>query len=313
MVDSAATIGALMTGATTIGRHAVAGSTASNGGADKKLFDISLAQWSIHKGMFGKKRDHLDFAKAAKEEFGIDAIEFVNQFFKDKAKDETYLEELNKRAKDLGVTHVLIMIDGEGQLGDPDQAKRDLAVENHKKWVDAAKILNCHSIRVNAGSDHNLKPEEQHKLVVDGLGRLAEYGKSKEIGVIVENHGHLSSNGAWLAGVIGEIHKSNSYCGTLPDFGNFRISGEEEYDKYKGTKELMPFAKGVSAKSYDFDADGNETVIDYEKMMRIVLDAGYRGRVGIEYEGNRMSEEDGIIATRKLLERLREKLAADYK
>ena len=116
------------------------------------LFKISLAEWSLHKTIFGKKLDNLDFAKTAKEEFGIDAVEYVNQFFKDKAKDEAYLTDLKKRAADHGVKSLLIMIDGEGALGDKDEAKRTKAVENHYKWVEAAKFLGCHSIRVNAHS-----------------------------------------------------------------------------------------------------------------------------------------------------------------
>jgi L-ribulose-5-phosphate 3-epimerase len=260
-------------------------------------FKISLAQWSLHKPLFAKKMDNLDFAKVAKEQFNIDGIEYVNQFFKDKAKDETYLAEMKKRTTDLGVTNVLIMIDGEGGLGHSDNAKRSKAIENHYKWVDAAKFLGCHSIRVNAETD---KPyEEGVKLAADGLRRLSEYAKPLGINVIVENHGGLSSNGKWLAETIRATGMDN--CGTLPDFGNFY-----EYDRYQGVTDLMPLAKAVSAKSYDFDADGNETKIDFPRMMKIVLDAGYRGWVGIEYEGSRMSPEEGIAATKKLLEKIRD-------
>lgn len=270
----------------------------------RPLFDISLAQWSLHKTIFGGKLDNLDFAKTAKQDYGIHAIEYVNQFFKDKAKDMSYLKELKQRAGDLGVKTLLIMIDGEGALGDPDESKRKQAVENHHKWVEAAQFLGCHSIRVNAQSSGGY--EETQKLAADGLRRLSEFGKQHDLNVIVENHGGLSSNGAWLAGVIKAVGLSN--CGTLPDFGNFRVSDKEEYDRYKGVKELMPFAKAVSAKSHDFDADGNETHTDYMKMMKIVVDAGYRGYCGIEYEGGKLSEPEGILATKKLLERVREKL-----
>ncbi|MDX1963452.1 MAG: sugar phosphate isomerase/epimerase family protein [Pirellulales bacterium] len=275
--------------------------------ADKAPFEISLAEWSLHKTIFGKQLDHLDFPKAAKEQFGISAVEHVNQFFKDKAHDEKYLADLKRRADDHGVKSLLIMCDGEGQLGDPDSAKRTEAVTNHHKWVDAAKALGCHSIRVNAGSDGKLSYEEQQKLAADGLSRLTEYGEKANIAVIVENHGGLSSNGAWLAGVMKLVNKP--LCGTLPDFGNFRVSDKEEYDRYKGTAELMPFAKGVSAKSYDFNEAGDETTIDYRKMLKIVLDAGYKGYIGIEYEGGRLSEADGILATKKLLDKLRGELA----
>src|SRR5262249_13835582 len=225
------------------------------------------------------------------------------QFYKGKAEDQKYIAELKRIATDQEVTSVLIMCDGEGELGDPDEAKRKQAVVNHHKWVDMAKQLGCHSIRVNAYSKGS--PEEQMELVADGLSRLVDYGARHEINIIVENHGGLSSNGEWLAGVMKKVN--NPRCGTLPDFGNFK-----EYDRYKGVKEMMPFAKGVSAKSHDFDEKGNETHTDYLKMMAIVLDAGYRGWVGIEYEGGKIAEYDGVRATKKLLERVREELGPKY-
>lgn len=265
------------------------------------LFKISLAEWSLNKALFGKKLDNLDFPKTAKEDFGIEAVEYVNQFFKDKAKDEKYLADLKGRCSDLGVTSVLIMCDGEGSLGDPNNDRRTKAVENHYRWVEAAKFLGCHSIRVNAHSEGSF--EEQQKLAADGLRRLSEFGAKHDIGVIVENHGGNSSNGKWLAGVMKIVDMKN--CGTLPDFGNFG-----GYDRYQGVTELMPFAKGVSAKSHDFDAEGNETKTDYRKMMKIVLEAGYRGWVGIEYEGGKLSEPEGIKATKKLLEKVREEMSA---
>lgn len=274
--------------------------------ADKQLYEISLAGWSLHKEIFGKKLDHLDFAKTAKEKFGIHAVEYVNQFWKDKAKDQAYLADLKKRSDDLGVKNLLIMIDGEGALGDADEAKRKTAVENHYKWVEAAKYLGCHSIRVNASSSGTY--DEQVERAADGLRRLSQFGDTHGINVIVENHGGLSSNGEWLAATIRKA--GHPRCGTLPDFGNFRVKDNDWYDRYKGVAELMPFAKAVSAKSHDFDAQGNETKTDYKKMMKIVVDAGYRGFVGIEYEGSILSEHDGIIATKKLLERVRAELSA---
>jgi L-ribulose-5-phosphate 3-epimerase len=272
----------------------------------KPLFDISLAEWSFNKSLFGKKMTNLDFPAVAKKDYGISAIEYVNQFFKDKARDEKYLKDLKKRCEDNGVTSVLIMCDGEGNLGDPDAKKRKTAVENHHKWVEAAKFLGCHSIRVNAYSAGTY--DEQIKLAADGLRQLCEYGDKYAINVIVENHGGNSSNGEWMVAVMKKVdHKR---VGTLPDFGNF-----QKYDRYKGVKEMMPYAKGVSAKSHVFDDKGNEKNIDYKKMMKIVLDAGYRGYVGIEFEGAKKPEEEaaGIKATKKLLEKVREELAPDYK
>lgn len=278
-------------------------------GSNAGLFEISLAQWSLHKTLFAKKLDHLDFAKVTKEEFGISAVEYVNQFFKDKAEDAAYLAEMNKRAADLGVKQLLIMIDGEGNLGDADLHKRTEAVKRHHKWIDAGKTLGCHSIRVNAASSGSY--EDQVHRAADGLRSLSEYAKEAGLNVIVENHGGLSSNGQWLAAVIEKVGLDN--CGTLPDFGNFNIGGGQHYDRYQGIQELMPFAKGVSAKSHDFDDNGNEIHTDYLKMVKIVLDAGYRGFIGIEYEGGKIDESAGILATKKLLERVREQVAAEYK
>ena len=275
------------------------------GADDEPMYQVSLAQWSLHKSIFGGDMDHLDFARRSREEFGIEAVEYVNQFFKDKAQDSAYLADMKRRAADHGVRSLLIMIDGEGALGDPDTAGRTKAIENHYRWVEAAKTLGCHSIRVNARSSGSA--DDQSDLAADGLRRLSEFAAERELNVIVENHGGLSSNGAWLAGVMKKVDLPN--CGTLPDFGNFRVSGDVEYDRYRGVEELMPYAKAVSAKSYDFDADGNETTIDYQRMMKIVLDAGYRGFVGIEYEGRKLSEPEGIMATKHLLEQVREQLS----
>jgi sugar phosphate isomerase/epimerase len=285
---------------------ALAGGLSLSRAADKApLFQISLAQWSLHKAFFAKQLDPADFAKIAKKDYGIEAIEYVNQFYKDKKKNADFVKDLKKRADDEGVKSLLIMCDGEGALGDADEKKRKTAVENHFAWVEWAVTLGCHSIRVNAQSSGSF--EEQQQRAADGLRQLSEHAAKVKINVIVENHGGLSSNGEWLAGTIKLVKLDN--CGTLPDFGNFRVSNKEEYDRYKGVKELMPYAKGVSAKSHDFDDKGNETKTDYRKMMKIVLDAGYKGFVGIEYEGSKLPEPEGIKATKKLLEAVRGELA----
>jgi len=293
----------LVAAGATIGTFAAAAplAAAADPSAKQPPFRISLAEWSLHKTIFGGKLDNLDFPKAARREYGIDAVEYVNQFFKDKAKDTDYIAELAKRAADEGVTNVLVMCDGLGDLGAPDAAARTKAIERHFPWVEAAKRLGCHAIRVNAASEGTF--EEQQKLAADGLGRLADYAGQMGMNVIVENHGGLSSNGDWLAGVMRRVGRPN--CGTLPDFGNFH-----DYDRYRGVEELMPFAKGVSAKSHEFDDAGNEVRTDYERMLRLVVAAGYRGWVGIEYEGTALPEPDGIRATKKLLERVRDRLVA---
>lgn len=271
------------------------------------LFKISLAQWSFHKALQAKQLDHLDFAKVARQEFGLEAIEYVNVFFKDKARDAGYLAEMNRRAAGEGVFQHLIMCDGEGNLGDADDAKRREAVENHRKWLEAAKSLGCITIRVNAhmAAREVTDPQqrarlfvEQQKLSADGLRQLCEVADPYGINVIVENHGGLSSHGDWLAGVMRLVNHPR--IGTLPDFGNFY-----EYDRYQGVADMMPFAKAVSAKSYDFDGDGNETKLDYRRLMKTVLDARYHGWIGIEYEGDRLSEREGARGTLRLLEKIR--------
>lgn len=297
-------------------------------------FQISLAQWSLHRALKGGELDNLDFPNVAKEKLGIAAVEWVNQFFHEENKElgfqpkgGDYVQQMKQRCDDLGVRSVLIMCDRVGQLGAPDAKKRTAAVTGHYAWCDAAKTLGCHSIRVNAGSDPKRSPEEQADLCADGLRRLSEHAAPMGLNVIVENHGGLSSNGAWLSGVMNSVGMDN--CGTLPDFGNFYVVknrgdaqqweaskalyvgdpaySEDEtglgYDRYKGVRELMPFAKGVSAKAHDFDDNGEEIHTDYSRMMEIVADSGYTGYVGIEYEGSTLGEEEGILKTKALLEK----------
>ena len=273
-------------------------------GADNLPFKISLAEWSLHRALHSKKIDHLDFISLTKTEFGLDAVEYVNSFFFDKAQDQKYLNEMKTRADDHDVKSLLIMCDNEGNLGDPDENKRNQAVENHYKWAEAAKFLGCHSIRVNARSEGSW--DDQIELAADGLRRLNEFGDSIGINTIVENHGGLSSNGKWLSAVMERV--DHSRVGTLPDFGNFRIQSDEWYDRYQGMKELMPYAKAVSAKSHEFDEKGNETGSDYYRIMNIVLDAGYKGYVGIEYEGSVHTEMEGIRLTKDLLKKIRDSI-----
>lgn len=278
--------------------------------APKPMLEISLAEWSLHKALFSKKMSNLDFPVVAKQQFGISAVEYVNQFFKDKAQDKTYLKELLLRCRDQGVKNHLIMIDGEGDLGAPDQQERSQAIENHYKWVDAAHYLGCQSIRVNAFGKGSA--EQVQQAAVAGLSRLGEYAQKANLNVIVENHGSYSSDGRWLLSTIQKVGRKN--VGILPDFGNFcirRDTGElyrgkcvEEYDKYKAVQEWMPVAKGVSAKTFDFDAAGNCVETDYDKMFNIIKASGFKGYVGIEYEGEVLGEEEGIRKTKALLERV---------
>ena len=286
----------------------------------KEKFKISLAQWSLNKRFLNRPGaeplDNLEFAKIARS-VGIDGIEYVNQMFFEKAKDQAYLGEMKKRAAGEGVKSLLIMCDREGSLGAPDETARAKAVENHLKWLDAAAFLGCHSIRVNAASDSKLPANEQAKLAADGLHRLCVEGDRRSLWVVVENHGGTSSNGKWLTQVMKLAdHKR---VGILPDFGNFYTDRDrsELYNPYQGVREFMPWVKeAVSAKAYDWDTgagrfytedrrEGTEMILDFERLIRIVTAAGYSGYIGIEYEGQKHSEIDGIKRTKKALEEVR--------
>ncbi|MDB5222232.1 MAG: Xylose isomerase protein barrel [Chitinophagaceae bacterium] len=283
--------------------------------ASSSFFEISLAEWSFHKALKAGKMTNLDFPVVAKQQYGISVVEYVNQFFKDKAKDTNYLNELLKRCNNNGVKNHLIMCDGEGDLGDTDKAKRMQAVENHYKWVDAAKYLGCLTVRVNAFGKGSA--EDVQKAAIESISRLGEYAGNQNINVIVENHGGHTSNGQWMVGLMKGINRSN--VGVLPDFNNFCIRREgdqqwagkciEEYDRYKGVTEMMPYAKGVSAKTINFDANGNCIETDYYRMLKLIKDSGFHGYLGIEYEGEKISEEEGIRKTKALLQKVAAGLA----
>lgn len=270
---------------------------------------LSLAQWSLNRSIRGGLLDPYDFAKQA-HEYGFTGLEYVTQLYKeiynsnDKNKAiQNFVTRSNAEAKKYGLENVLIMVDGEGDLANEDEKQRLLAVENHKRWVDAAAAMGCSSIRVNLYGSSN---HEKWKTVSQkSLLALSEYASASKVQILVENHGGLSSDASLLMEVINAVNTSN--CGTLPDFGNFCIRKEKdvcikEYDRYLGVKTLLPKAGAVSAKSYDFDQQGNETTIDFKKMVTLVKNAGYTGYIGVEYEGNRLSEKEGILSTKSLIE-----------
>lgn len=293
---------------------------------DSPKLKLALSQWALHREQFGtSKEDYqqwqkwlatkpemvlqgtlnpLDFPKVAKERFNLEAVEYCNTFFY--RNEEAYFTELQKRSIDAGVENLLIMIDEEGFLGHPDNKERLKAIENHKRWLAAAAILGCHSIRVNA---HSIgKKEEQQKLAADGLSKLCDLAKPLGLNVIIENHGGMSSHPEWLVRTIEATGKSN--IGTMVDFDNFKYSetkiwdSELTYDRYKGVELLLPYAKAVSAKSYSFDTSGKEEAINFNRMAKLIKTSGYSGYTSVEYEGNTLSESDGILATKKLLEKV---------
>jgi sugar phosphate isomerase/epimerase len=256
--------------------------------AQEPRFKISLAEWSLHRALWRKDTTNLDFPRIAKTAYNLDAVEYVSTFFKGKGQDTTYLTQLKDSCTRYGVKSLIIMVDAEGNLADTSAARRQKAVENHYKWVKAAKFLGCHSIRVNAAGKGTM--DQMKGAAIDGLTRLCDYAEGYGINVIVENHGGYSSIGTWLTDVMKGVNRPN--CGTLPDLGNF-----SEYDRYQGVTDMMPYAKGVSGKTHDFDAEGNETQIDYPKMLKIISDSKYKGYIDVEYEGNKLSENDGIKAS----------------
>ena len=278
------------------------------------FFEIGLAQWSLNKSLKSGKIDNLDFARIAREKFDIGIVEYVNQFFINKAKDKKYLSEMLNISNDNGIVNNLIMIDSEGNLGDTNNRRRNKAINNHKKWIEAAKFLGCSHIRVNAAGDGS--EQEVSKNASESLAALGEFSVDYDINVIVENHGGYSSNAKWLVEVIKSAGLKN--VGTLPDFGNFCIRSTpkdlsdwgattsgcaEEYDRYLGVEELLPYALSVSAKSNDFDSDGNCIETDFSRMVNIIKNSDYKGYISIEYEGSNYSEEEGIRLTKSLLER----------
>jgi len=272
---------------------------------------ISLAQWSLHRAFFDKILDPVNFANISKTDFDISSIEYVNQFYADYANDEKFWQEMATRASDVGVQSLIMMVDEEEKLGDLDDSKRKKAVEDHYKWVNAAKILGCHSIRVNAFGEGSI--EDLKASLTDGIAQLTEYAAKEKIHVILENHGFHTSNADFMLEIIKAI--DNPFLGTLPDFGNWCLNAEwgsiqaskhcsEIYPPEEGLSKFLPYAKGVSAKSYAFDSNGNETVIEYPKLLKLVKASNFMGHIGIEYEGENMSEPQGIKATKTLIEKV---------
>ena len=275
-------------------------------------YGISLAQWSLHKMIkIDKTLNPMDFAQKSKE-LGYDAIEYVSTLYRpilEKMSIKEMTKKLINKSKEHDVKNLLIMVDDEGNLSSSNLSEIKEAIEKHKRWIEMASKLECHSVRVNLEGEDQLDKWKDNSI--KGLSMLSEFASNYNINIIVENHGGNSSIGKELAEVIKNVNLDN--CGTLPDFGNFCIKRKNgslydgpcdiEYDKYEGMKDLMPYAKAVSAKSYDFDQFGNETTIDFKKMIDIVDEFNYNGYLGIEYEGNNHSESDGIELTKKLIQK----------
>ena len=267
---------------------------------------ISLAQWSLNRAIKAGEIKAIDFAAITRNTYQLDAVEFVGSFYRKQKNDQSFWSDMLVRSESEGVQNLLIMID----LGNPDENDRKAAVENHYGWVDAAKRSGCHSIRVNAfGSGERSVVKA---ALIDGMGSLCEYAAKAGINILIENHGLYSSEANLMVEVIKAV--DSPFMGTLPDFGNWCTSEKwggtrddsckQVYDLVGGVKEFMPYAKGVSAKTYDFDEAGDQPRLDYVSLLKTVKDAGYQGYIGIEYEGENLSEPEGIRATKKLIEKV---------
>lgn len=271
------------------------GLTSFNSSGQTPRYKISLAEWSFYRSISKNLMTNLDFPRITKTKYNLDAVEYVSTFFKGKSEDNQYLTSLKDSCTKYGVKSLIIMVDGEGNLADTSATVRQKAIENHYKWVKAAQFLGCHSIRVNAAGRGTMG--QVQAAAIDALTKLSDYAAKYNINVIVENHGGNSSIGKWLAEIMKTVNRPN--CGTLPDLGNFY-----EYDRYAGVKDMMPYAKGVSGKTHDFDQEGNETVIDYAKMLTIISDSGFKGYIDVEYEGNKLNEDEGIKASIALVQKV---------
>ena len=263
------------------------------GGQGERKFKISLAAWSLHK-TFGRTWYNLDLPRICREDFGLDGLEFVSIFFD--LPSYQYLRELKRRAEHNGVNMLMIMVDSEGDMSHPDRKERVQAATNHRKWLDIAHFLGCRSIRCNFGYNQVGTPDERVDRAAESFNRLLEYSGGSGLNILIENHGGVSSMPDKLISLMKKI--DNPRFGTLPDFGNFT-----EVDKYEGVKALLPYAGAVSAKCYDFEPDGSHKPYDLDRMMEIVLASGYRGYVGIEFEGLYQDEWEGVLACKQILER----------
>ena len=274
----------------------------------EKALKISLAQWSLHRSFWNGSLDPLDFASIAAEKYDLRAVEYVNGFYTEHAGDEAFWNTMKERSDAAGVQNLVMMVDDEGDLGDARQETRIQAVENHYKWLHAAGLLGCHSMRVNAFGDADR--EVFKESIMDGMSRLTDYAAQLDLNVIIENHGLFSSDAALIAEIIEEVNRPN--FGSFPDFGNWCLSAkwgttqgecDREYDRYQGVAELLPYATAVSAKSYNFNEEGEDTKIDYYSLMKLVKESDYQGFIGIEYEGTEKSEHEGILLTRELMQK----------
>lgn len=274
------------------------GSLFGNEEKEAQWLQISLQQYSFNGMLRSKKLAPLDYPKFAVEKTGIKALEYFNGFFEDKINSAKFLAELKNRCGDLGVENQLILCRSDLALDSADAGQRKGAAALLSRWGAFAKELGCHSIRVDCRSKGNR--EDVKKQAVDGLHQLCDLLEPMKMNAIVENHGNWSSKGDWVKEVMESVKRDN--CGTLPDFGNFK-----GYDKYQGVKDMLPWAKAICAKVHKIKPDGEAAQTDFERMLKIVKEGGFRGYVGIEFEGG-ADPVAGVLGTKRLIEKTLQKL-----
>ncbi len=247
--------------------------------------DISLAQWALVDEVKSGKWKTLDFAKIARNDFGLNGIEFVNTLFE--VTTEGYLKKLRKNADDNGVTMVLIMVDDEGDGCGATKEERNQFAINHRKWIDAAAYLGCKSIRTNCRGPENADKAEALKWAAESYNMLLEYAVPAKISVLIENHGGVSNDADWMVSLMKEV--DNLYFGTYPDWRR----PADNFDNVDYLKKMLPFAGGMSYRN-------QPTEELTAKMIKLAKDSGYRGWYGIESSG-REEIKKGIELLKKYL------------
>ena len=297
---------------------------------DKSKMDIGLQMYSFAPLIMQGKFDLLGFPDLVKNTYGINGAEYWSIPFMGRENDRDFLNDLKRRSDDNGVDNLIILVDdidiktmqSGPSLASSNKNDRDTAIDYHKKWVDVAKNIGCHSIRINLRSEE----ENDQKILEnssESISKLIEFSKQDIISIVIENHGGITGDADWLVSLMKNV--DSKHLGTLPDFGTYNFcikrgnlnfqslseNCEDQYDKYLGVKKLMPYAKGVSAKSHEFDKDGEELSTNYSRMIKIISESNYKGYITIEYEGamkgmfggegTYLSPHEGILATKKLI------------
>jgi L-ribulose-5-phosphate 3-epimerase len=247
--------------------------------------DISLAQWALVDEVKSGKWKTVDFAKIAKNDFGLNGIEFVNTLFE--VTTEGYLRRLKKNAADNGVTMVLIMVDDEGDGCSATKEERRQFEINHRKWIDAAAYLGCKAIRTNCRGPQGVSKEEALKYSIETYQMMMEYAVPAKISVLIENHGGISNDAGWMVSLMKEVN--NLYFGTYPDWR----APADNFDNVDYLLKMLPYAGGMSYRN-------QPTEELTAKMIRLAKDSGYRGWYGIESSG-REEIKKGIALLRKYL------------